>query len=126
MGYKKDQWKAMICHISEKWKKQKKCEFGYPFTGKDFKDLKALASIYGVSGVQALWDTYLELKNDFNAKTGYSIYHFQRELPWLLDDPFWRSKRDRYESNLTDYKAILGFEDTNELFSLKTLQTSRV
>ena len=123
---KQSNWKVLIGHISKTWQEKKHGEFGYPFSGRDFKDLKALASIYGISGTQALWDTFLELKNDFNEKTGYSIYHFQRELPYLLDNPFWRSKRDKYEAKLTNYKAILDFEGTNELFSLKTLQTSRV
>ena len=115
----------LIDHIDKSWKIKKRAEFGYPFMGKDFRDLKGLGRVYSVWGVMALWDVFLSLENDFNRNTGYSVWQFQRQLPFLVDDPFWRAKRDKYREQFNPISTIEDFLNTKELFSLKILESSR-
>ena len=125
MGQNPSEWKHLIAHISDQWKKKKSSEYPYPFVGRDFRDIKGLQRVYGVFGVMALWDVFLSLENDFNKRSGYSLWQFQRQLPFLVDDRLWRAKRDKYEEKFNSSQASEGSFDTTGLFSLKILQNSQ-
>lgn len=114
MKKKDPTWHILIDHISETWKIKKRAEVGYPFTGRDFRDLKVLGHVYTNYGVMALWDVFMGLENDFNAKTGYSLWQFQRQLPFLTDDVGWRHRRDKYRDQY-------GEQEMRELFNSRML-----
>lgn len=92
-------WVEMIAHINESWKKRKNTDLSYPFTGRDFKDLKHFAQIFKPWGLMALWDLYIWTDNAFNEKTGYSIFQFTRQLPYLTDQQ-WKQKAQFYEHKM--------------------------
>lgn len=93
-------WKELIEHIDSTWKKKKRSEFGYPFTGKDMADLRHFSGPFKEWGIMALWDEYLERPDEFNAKTGFSVFQFTRQLPFLVDVPHWKAKAAKYEMKL--------------------------
>lgn len=97
---KSEFWKQMIDHIDSTWKKKKGSELGYPFTGKDLKDLKSFTRTFQEWGIMALWDVYLNRENEFNRKTGYSLFQFLRQLPSLVDDRGWKAHAKVYEKQL--------------------------
>lgn len=88
-------WQELIDHINETWRIKKKSDHGYPFTGKDFKDLGHYARFYQVWGMMSLWDLYLETADDYTLKRGLDIYTFTRQLPRLLDMG-WKPMANRY------------------------------
>lgn len=88
-------WKEMISHINDSWKKQK--GNGYPFLGKDFKNLKNMTEIYPEWQLMSLWDVFMEAKSDWFDEAGKSISIFLSCLPWLVDDKRWKSRAREYE-----------------------------
>lgn len=90
-------WERLLGHISRRWRERKNSEFAYPFTGRDYKDLRHFARVYQPWGVMALWDAFVERPDEFNKRTGWSIFQFTRQLPWLVDDPSWKSRARQYE-----------------------------
>lgn len=92
-------WKELVEHVNETWKQKRQVDYGYPFTGKDFKDLGHCARLYMVWGVMSLWDLYLEQADDYVKKRGFDIYTFTRQLPRLLDQN-WKPLARQYEEVL--------------------------
>jgi len=74
-------------------------DYGYPFTGKDFKDLAHYARVYMIWGMMALWDMYLEQADEYTLKRGLDVYTFTRQLPRLLDQN-WKNLARQYEDAL--------------------------
>ena len=114
---KRKYWPQMIEHIDSTWRKKKKSEFGYPFTGKDMADLRHFCATFEEWGLMALWDEYLDDANDeegFNKKTGWTVFHFTRQLPRLLDGRTWKSRATKYERQLIGPVP----EEIADLFSL--------
>lgn len=93
-------WAQLIEHIDSTWRKRKGVDMGYPFTGKDMADLRHFCSPFKEWGLMALWDQYMAQDNEFNRKTGWSVFHFTRQLPFLVDAPEWKSAAHRYEMSL--------------------------
>jgi hypothetical protein len=91
--------------------KPEKTEFSYPFHGRDFRDLKGLSRVYSIPGVMALWDEYIDQDNEFNARTGYSIYQFCRQMPFLVDSHYWKAKKIVYEK-------LMSRQENNDLMNL--------
>ncbi len=96
-------FKKVVAHIHNSWIALK--GFGYPFVGRDFKDLKNMCRIFQPWGVCALWDTFVASESEWiKNKSGYSISSFCRCLPWLVDDPNWKKKAKDYEMSMVgDY-----------------------
>lgn len=94
-------WQTMIDHINETWKKAKRADYGYPFTGRDFKQLRGFVEIFQSWGIMALWDCYLVAaeSNDFLKSRGYSVELFVSSLPWLTDKA-WKGVAAGYEKQI--------------------------
>ena len=90
-------WQEMIDHISETWQKKRLADFGYPFTGKDFADLRYFASRFQTWTLAALWDEYLEGANEYVDKHACDIFTFTRSLPRLMDSRSYKSRAAGYE-----------------------------
>ncbi len=97
MRIKTQNWQDLITHIDKKFKEVR--GFGYPFTGRDFKDLKDMVRHFEVWGVMALWDVYMSMDSEYIKKQGYAIYNFCRSIPWLTDKD-WKSRAQKYEKEL--------------------------
>ncbi len=97
-----EHWVAMISHIDSTWRNMKKVEFGYPFQGRDFRDLRHFAKVFKPWGVMSLWDAFLASDGEWVKRSGYSIGAFISCLPWLVDIPGWKDSAAKYE------KKILG------------------
>lgn len=90
----------MVNHIFLTWQAKKKVDFGYPFAGKDFRDLRNAARQFKAWGVKALWDEYLICADEYVVKSGYSVGLFCRCLVWLVDRPHWKGRAKKYEEEL--------------------------
>lgn len=97
---KKRFWQPMIDHINGTWKAATKKEFNYPFTSKDFADLKYHARNFGEWGVMALWDVYVNNADEYVQKKQFDIFTFTRSLPRLLDDGLFKMISRQYEAKL--------------------------
>lgn len=97
-------WQPMVDHINATWKarkgwaKQDGPEFNYPFMGRDFKLLKHWARAYMETGIMSLWDAYLDTADDWTKEHGFSIQNFERQLPRLVDDYAWKTRREAYDA----------------------------
>jgi hypothetical protein len=91
-------WQSLIDHINDTWKLKK--GFGYPFTGRDMRDLKGMERIFGIHGTMALWDVYIAIDAPFVKKGGWNIGFFCRSIPWLTDDKGWKFEALKYEEKL--------------------------
>jgi len=92
-------WQELVDHVNETWKVKRRVDYGYPFTGKDFKDLAHYARVYMIWGMMALWDMYLEQADEYTLKRGLDVYTFTRQLPRLLDQN-WKNLARQYEDAL--------------------------
>ena len=97
---KTEYWVELIRHLDDTWRKKKRQDFSYPFMGKDFADLKHFARIFRPWGLMALWDDYLDQDNEFNRRTGFSVFQFTRQLPFLVDGPLWKARAEMYRKGL--------------------------
>lgn len=101
-------WQQMVDHINDTWKAKKgnahtsEPEYNYPFTGRDFKALKHWSGMYLETGIMALWDEYLERADEWTLKAGLSIQEFERQLPRLVDDYKWKTRREKYQIKFPD------------------------
>lgn len=84
----------MIDHIDQSWMRIKSMH--YPFSGRDFKDLKAFTRNFQEWGIMALWDVFMRSNSDWVRKSGYSVSAFIKCLPWLVDDPGWKAQSQKY------------------------------
>ncbi len=111
-------WKPMLEHIDSTWRKKKKSDFGYPFTGKDMADLRHFCATFQEWGVMALWDEFLALPDEkgFNKKTGWTVFQFTRQLPSLTDSKFWKVAANKYEKELVGPLP----KEIVDLFTLRT------
>lgn len=91
-------FKLMIDHIDQSWFKVK--DMHYPFSGRDFRDLKGFARSFQEWGIMALFDVFMASKSDWVVKSGYSIGAFVKCLPWLVDDLGWKSKAETYRKKI--------------------------
>jgi len=89
-------WQIVVDHINDTWKKRKRSEYGYPFVGRDLKDLRHFCLVYHQWGIMALWDCYLAGADDWTVKHGFSLAEFYRQLPRLVDQP-WKQRAAMYE-----------------------------
>lgn len=85
----------MVDHIDKAWAHKKKAKFHWE--GRFFKSLHGLANSYTAFGVMALFDAYLSLNDDWVRSTGYSFPAFISSLPRILDNPSWKTLRDKYQ-----------------------------
>lgn len=88
----------MKAHIASWWLQSKGVEL--KFTGKQLGILKHLARLYEPEGVMALWDLWTERGTtwaDWAAQTGRSLEGFAVKVPALLDEPRWKTKREKYK-----------------------------
>jgi hypothetical protein len=85
-------------HVADEWQKKKNA----PYTFRPTEDglLKALCNAHTVWGTMALWDVYLESKDDFARRNGYNITEFFRQVPRLVDDPDWKKRAREHEKKL--------------------------
>lgn len=90
-------WQEMVKHVDEAWKRKKGS--AYPFTPRDFAQLKNISNVYMAWGVMALWDYFLASDDPFYRQTGYKIGAFVQSLPKLLDMD-WKTKADGYRRKL--------------------------
>lgn len=90
-------WKEMVAHIDETWKRKKGSP--YPFTDRDFKQLKPVAKLYMTWGVMSLWDCFIASDDPFFRQTGYKIGAFIQSLPKLLDMS-WKPRAEVYRNKL--------------------------
>ena len=106
----------MIEHIDSTWKKKKRADFGYPFTGKDMADLRHFSASFKEWGIMALWDSYIEQDNEFNAKTGWTVFQFTRQLPFLVDVKGWKDRARKYEMDLAGPypEEVMGLFDAKQ------------
>lgn len=89
----------MIEHINFTWKKKK--GFGYPFRGRDFKELKTMTRNFPEWQMMALWDVYIKQdRNEWIEENGYSLSGFYACLPWLVDDANWKMHAKEYEEKI--------------------------
>lgn len=93
-------FKAMVNHIDQAWRKARKSDTGYPFHGRDFKDLAHFVSYYQESGLMALYDMFLESQSDWVKRTGHSLQAFFKCLPGLLDKGGWKARAEKYEKGM--------------------------
>lgn len=91
-------WQALIDHIHNRWKAKK--GFGYPFRGRDFKELKSATSAFAEWQLMALYDVFIENTGEWVVKSGYSVQAFISCLPWLVDDKYWKIRARSYEEKL--------------------------
>lgn len=90
-------WQEMVKHVGETWKRKKGSS--YPFTPRDFAQLKTITKVYMPWGVMALWDYFLASDDPFYRQTGYKIGAFVQSLPKLLDMA-WKPKAETYRDKL--------------------------
>lgn len=88
----------LIEHIDQSWMKKKGMH--YPFSGRDFKDLKSFCRSFQEWGVMALWNVFMASSSDWVRKSGYSISAFVKCLPWLVDDSAWKNEAKRFEKEM--------------------------
>lgn len=88
-------FKKLVDHINCSWLVRKK--YAYPFSGRDFRDLKNMCRIFQEWGVMALWDEFVNSDNDWVRKSGYSISAFLKCVPWLVDLKGWKERASKYE-----------------------------
>lgn len=88
----------LVAHIDEWWMKKKGMH--YPWSGRDFKDLKSFCRSFQEWGVMALWDVFAASPSDFVKKSGYSIGAFVKCLPWLVDDKGWKGAAAAYAEKM--------------------------
>src|SRR5205814_2415286 len=88
----------LINHISKKWREKK--GFGYPFRGRDFKELKEATRIFPEWQLMSLYDVFMMYTSEWVVNTGYSISGFLACLPWLVDDLNWKKKAREYEEKI--------------------------
>lgn len=88
----------LINHIHETWKNKK--GFGYPFRGRDFKELKTATRNFQEWQLMSLWDVFIENDSEWVKKTGHSVNSFLSCLCWLVDDKYWKTNAKKYESKL--------------------------
>lgn len=93
-------WKPMIAHINKIWKSAAKQNCNYPFTGKDFADLRYHANNFGEWGIMAMWDLYVSGADIYVKKRNYDIFTFTRSFPRLLEHPLFKGRREHYEREL--------------------------
>ncbi len=80
----------------------KRKDMHYPFSGRDFRDLKNFARTFRPWGVMALWDCFMVSDSEFVKKSGYSIGAFIKCLPWLVDDKGWKKRAVEYEAGMVE------------------------
>ena len=91
-------WQSMIGHINQTWKAKK--GFGYPFRGREFKDLKTMTNNFKEWQLMALWDVFMGNNSEWVTESGYSINAFLSCLCWLIDDKDWKYRAQKYEERL--------------------------
>lgn len=91
-------FQTLIDHIDQSWVRKKGLH--YPFSGRDFKDLKAFCVNFQEWGLMALWDAFIGSDNEWVRKSGYSISAFIKCLPWLVDDKSWKRASQKYEIDM--------------------------
>lgn len=92
-------WQTVVDHVNSTWKAKKRVTYTYPFTGKDWVDLRHFIRFYEPWGMMALWDLYLEQADDWTMNHGLSIYNFTRQLPRLLDQS-WKGSAATYQRRM--------------------------
>jgi hypothetical protein len=88
----------LIDHIHSTWKKKK--GFGYPFRGRDFKELKTATRNFQEWQLMALWDVFMESNDEWVSKTGYSVGAFLGSLVWLIDNKSWKQRAKIYQDRI--------------------------
>lgn len=91
-------FQKLIEHIDQSWMNLKGMH--YPFSGRDFSDLKGFCRSFQEWGLMALWDVFAASQNEWVRKSGYSINAFIKCLPWLVDDKGWKIVARKYESEM--------------------------
>jgi hypothetical protein len=91
-------WQKLIDHIFNRWKEKK--GFGYPFRGRDFKELKTATRVFPEWQLMALYDVFIENTGEWVVKSGYSVQAFISCLPWLVDDKYWKIRARSYEEKM--------------------------
>jgi hypothetical protein len=102
MAKKTEFWNDMIKHISFRYSRLKGHD--YPFTGKDFVELKNAARIFQPWGIMALWDIFIDFADDYTRKNGFSIWCFLRQIPKLTDNPLYKPSAEKYQQVLIGTK----------------------
>ena len=98
----------MIEHMNFSWKKKK--GHGYPFRGRDFKELKNMTRTFPEWQMMSLWDVFMDTDtNEWINDNGHSIGAFFACLPWLVDDHNWRMRAKEYEKKIAPLPE--GIED---------------
>lgn len=97
----------LIEHIDSTWFRYK--DFHYPFTGRDFSNLKNFCRSFQEWGIASLWDNFLKSDSDWVRKSGYSLDAFFKCLPWLVDTD-WKIGAKVYEERWVPMKAVAVLE----------------
>ena len=97
---KRPEFKTMVDHIDLTWRKAKKSDTGYPFHGRDFKDLKHFVGYYQEWGMMALWDIWIETATPWAKSTGLSLGAFFKSLPGLVDRKDWKIRAAAHEAKM--------------------------
>lgn len=103
----------LIEHIDKSWVERR--SMNYPFSGRDFRDLKNLSRNLMEWGLMALWDCFMESDNDWVAKSGYSVGAFTRCIPWLIDHHLYKERSRNYRDYIE--KLFPTDEKVAELFA---------
>jgi hypothetical protein len=96
----------LINHISKKWREKK--GFGYPFQGRNFRDLKNATSSFMEWQLMSLYDVFIENESDWVRESGYSVGAFLACLPWLVDDKNWKMRAREYENKIAPLPKEIG------------------
>lgn len=110
-----EHWQILIDHINDTWVTKKRVDFGYPFIGRDFRDLAGFVRNFKIWGLMSLWDNYLDSNNEWVRDKGYSINVFCSCLVWLVDIPGWKARARQYEDK------IVGKMDAEVLSIIKNI-----
>lgn len=118
-------FKRLVDHIDQSWRVKKGLK--YPFSGRDFKNLKNMCGHFQEWGVMALWDVFMESTSDWVQKTGYSLDGFSKCLPWLVDDKRWKFRAAKYEKDFPPPpKEVVELFDTSKCTFPKRRESDRV
>lgn len=96
----------MIEHINFTWKRKK--GHGYPFRGRDFKELKTMTRNFPEWQLMALFDVFMEHESEWVSESGHSINAFLACIPWLVDDATWKMRARGYEVKLAPIPKEIG------------------
>lgn len=99
-------FKHLVDHISKRWREKK--GFGYPFRGREFKELKLATNSFMEWQLMALFDVFIDSQKEWVRGTGYSIGGFLSSLVWLVDDPNWKYRAKEYEEKIAPIPKEIG------------------